>query len=55
VDEDEKCFLLNVDRQTFEHAPGFDKNNWPDMSDVSWSKELSAYYKVTPYWENSGF
>jgi len=33
VDEDEKCFILNVDKRTIEQAPGFDKNNWPDMSD----------------------
>ena len=49
VDEDEKCFILNVDRQTIENAPGFDKDNWPDMGDQAWGNELSAYYKVTPY------
>src|SRR5712671_6609621 len=32
VDEDKKCFILDVDRGTIEAAPGFDKNNWPDMS-----------------------
>jgi hypothetical protein len=51
VDEDEKCFILNVDRQTIENAPGFDKDNWPDMSDQSFGSELSTYYKVEPYWE----
>jgi len=53
VDEDEKCFILNVDKQTIEKAPGFDKNNWPDMSDQTLGLELSAYYKVEPYWETS--
>src|ERR1700727_1636300 len=33
VDEDEQCFILNVDRRTIERAPGFDKDNWPDMGD----------------------
>ena len=28
VDEDEKCFILDVDKQTLESAPGFDKDNW---------------------------
>lgn len=32
VDEDEKQFLLNVDRVKLENAPGFDKDNWPDMA-----------------------
>lgn len=53
VDEDEKCFILNVDRRTIERAPGFDKNEWPDMSDVSWGMQLSTYYQVKPYWEES--
>ncbi|MEI9974666.1 MAG: PRC-barrel domain-containing protein [Ignavibacteriota bacterium] len=51
VDEDEKCFILNVDKRTIEQAPGFDKDNWPDMSDTSFGTEVSSYYKVTPYWE----
>src|SRR5579884_1025973 len=42
VDEDEKCFILNVDKRTIEEAPGFDKDNWPDMSDPSFGTELSA-------------
>lgn len=52
VDEDEKCFILNVDRRTIEQAPGFDKNNWPDMNDVTWGSQLSTYYHVRPYWED---
>jgi sporulation protein YlmC with PRC-barrel domain len=52
VDEDEKCFILNVDKRTIEQAPGFDKDNWPDMSDQTLGLELSAYYKVEPYWDS---
>ena len=54
VDEDEKAFILNVDKQTIEHAPGFDKDNWPDMSDVNWGEQVSTYYRVRPYWEGGG-
>src|SRR6266576_1748641 len=32
VDEDEKHFILDVDKKTLESAPGFDKDNWPDMT-----------------------
>jgi sporulation protein YlmC with PRC-barrel domain len=53
VDEDEKCFILDVDKQTIEQAPGFDKDNWPDMSDASWGTQLSSYYRVRPYWEDT--
>lgn len=54
VDEDEKCFILNVDKRTIENAPGFDKDNWPDMSDTTWGSEISSYYRVRPYWEAGG-
>jgi sporulation protein YlmC with PRC-barrel domain len=52
VDEDEKCFILNIDKRTIEQAPGFNKNNWPDMSDTNWGNEISAYYKVNRYSES---
>ena len=54
VDKDEKCFILNADRQTLERAPGFDKDNWPDMSDQTWGEDISTYYHVRPYWEGGG-
>ncbi len=49
VDEDEKCFVLNADRQSMDKAPGFDKDNWPDMSDPDWGSEIANYYRITPY------
>jgi sporulation protein YlmC with PRC-barrel domain len=54
VDEDDKCFILNVDKRTIESAPGFDKAHWPDMSDASFGSELFAYYQVKPDREGEG-
>jgi sporulation protein YlmC with PRC-barrel domain len=51
VDEDRKCLVLNVDKNKLENAPGFDKDNWPDMADNAWGEEVSRYYGVTPYWQ----
>jgi hypothetical protein len=51
VDEDEKSFILDVDKTKLEKAPGFDKSNWPNMADTTWGSEVSRYYGVTPYWE----
>jgi sporulation protein YlmC with PRC-barrel domain len=51
VDEDEKCFILDVDKRTLETAPGFDKDNWPDMADPSWGAEIFKHYGARPYWE----
>ena len=44
-------FILNVDKEKLKNAPGFDKNNWPNMADRSWAEQVYAYYGVTPYWE----
>jgi len=52
VDEDEKCFILDVDKQTLESAPGFDKDNWPDMADNTWGSEVFRHYGASPYWED---
>src|SRR3954469_2263283 len=52
VDEDEKCFIMNVDRSVLENAPGFDKDNWPDMANDAWGSEVSRYYGTTPYWQD---
>ena len=53
VDEDEKCFILDVDSRTLEGAPGFDKDNWPDMADLTWGAEVFTYYRATPYWDDT--
>ena len=51
LDEDEKQFVLNVDKATLDSAPGFDKDNWPDMADASWANQIYSHYGATPYWE----
>jgi len=51
VDEDEKCFILDVSKSTLESAPGFDKDNWPDMANTSWGTQIYQHYGASPYWE----
>jgi len=41
-------FLLNVDKAKLEKAPGFPKNNWPDIAAPTWSQEIDRYYESTP-------
>ena len=53
LDEDEKQFILNVDKKTLENAPGFDDNNWPDMADPGWGTKIYSYYGVQPYWDET--
>ena len=52
IDEDKKQFILHVDKKTLEHAPGFDKDHWPDMADSSWATQIYSYYGVKPYWDD---
>ncbi len=43
-DADRKCFVLNVDKARLESAPGFDKDNWPNMVDPTWATTIHNYY-----------
>jgi len=51
LDTDEKCFILDVDKEVLEAAPGFDKDNWPNFADSSWGRGIHDHYGATPYWE----
>jgi sporulation protein YlmC with PRC-barrel domain len=44
LDEDRQCFVLDVDKNRLENAPGFDKSNWPDMADTSWGHGVHKYW-----------
>jgi len=43
-------FILQADRSTLEKAPGFDKDNWPQISDRSLGVKIYGHYKIEPYW-----
>lgn len=49
LDTKNKRFVLNVEKARLKHAPGFDKDNWPDMAGQSWGKEIHSYYGTKPY------
>lgn len=51
LDTDNKCFVLDVDRQRLKDAPGFDKDNWPSMPDTEFDTRVHSYYGTRPYWE----
>ncbi len=55
IDEDQKAFVLDMDKQRFENAPGFDKDNWPDMADRTWGASIYEFYGTRPYWEEGGY
>ena len=49
LDTTNKCFTLDVAKEKLEDAPGFDKDQWPDMADTRWAKDLHTYSGTTPY------
>jgi sporulation protein YlmC with PRC-barrel domain len=49
LDTANKRFLLKVDKERLESAPGFDKDNWPDMADPTWQNTIHSYYGTKPY------
>jgi hypothetical protein len=48
LDTVNKRFTLNADKDRLKDAPGFDKDDWPDMADQSWSSQVHSYYGTTP-------
>ncbi|MDP5144636.1 PRC-barrel domain-containing protein [Rheinheimera baltica] len=40
----DKSFMLDVDVERLKNAPGFDKDNWPNMADPSWNSSVESYY-----------
>lgn len=49
LDTVNKRFVLNASKDHLEGAPGFDKDDWPDMADTSWEKGIHDYYGTDPY------
>ena len=47
---DLNAYLLNVTPEQIEHAPGFERETWPPLSDPAWNQRIHDYYNVPPYW-----
>jgi sporulation protein YlmC with PRC-barrel domain len=51
LDTERKCFVLDVAKEQLEAAPGFDKDHWPAMGDLTWATSVHNYYGQRPYWD----
>ena len=47
---EDRQFILDVDRRRFEEAPGFDRDNWPDMTDPEWGAQVDEFYTANRPW-----
>ena len=41
-------FVLNVEKERLKTAPGFNKDSWPDMSDITWANQVHTFYGTDP-------
>ncbi len=49
LDTENKRFVLDVKKDRLENAPGFNKDQWPDMADPTWERSIHAYYGTQPH------
>lgn len=47
IDTKNKRFMLDVAAERLKNAPGFDKDNWPDMADPTWTQDIHSYYNLS--------
>jgi sporulation protein YlmC with PRC-barrel domain len=45
-DKEHRRFLLDVDVERLKNAPGFDKDQWPNMADTAWNSTVESYYAI---------
>jgi hypothetical protein len=53
INEQDREFVLSVEKSVLENAPGFDKDHWPNMADRSFGENVYGHYGYKPYWESS--
>lgn len=44
IDQNHEQIVLNVDKEVLKDAPGFDKNNWPQVATSVWLNNVHSHY-----------
>lgn len=47
----DEMFVVDFERTKLESAPSFDRNHWPNMTDLTWGTAVHDYYGVAPWWQ----
>jgi len=45
--QDGDNLTMDIPQKKLENAPGFNKNEWPDMTDEKWKSGISEFYRST--------
>jgi sporulation protein YlmC with PRC-barrel domain len=54
VNERQGVAMLNADKETLQ-AIAFDENNFPNLADAQYSRDLHQRFNARPYWEALGY
>ena len=46
LDTEKERFVLNISKEKLKDAPGFNKDEWPDLADPTLSDSIHSYYGV---------
>jgi len=46
-DQGVDAYVIDIDKQVLQRAPGFDADHWPDMGAVEFDSGLRAYYGLS--------
>jgi sporulation protein YlmC with PRC-barrel domain len=47
-DRERNRFVLNIESERLDGAPGFDDDHWPPLTDPAWASSVHDFYAVTP-------
>ncbi len=48
-DEKQHYFVVDTSREKLENLPGFDKQDWPDVANSDWDREVDSHYQSTEF------
>lgn len=46
LDTQNHAWMIDISEERLDSAPGFDKDNWPDLSDTSYRESISTFWAV---------
>lgn len=46
LDTEHHAWILDVSKERLQQAPGFDRNNWPDLGDADYRNSLATFWEA---------
>ena len=44
-DNNDDCFKIPLNKEQLKNSPGFEKDQWPDMSNQQWNDSIQNHYR----------